>query len=134
MRLSWIAAAALFSCSPALAQTNENEPNPTELSIGVGTVCNTPDQAKQLADLRSKGTEAKEAVDAVNRKADDPLACGMAAVAFVPAQTIDTKVVQHRLLKIVRINVYAGFDGTNWQPARLTQYAVIEEEQKGETI
>lgn len=130
MRASLAIAATLLLCGAAQAQTAQQVAEPV---IGVGMICNTPDQAKQFVELQSKGTKPEQAVDAVNAQAKDGRACGFAAVAFVPDQTIDTKPVQNKLLKVMRIQIIAGFDGNDWRPASMTQYAVIEDT-SGETI
>lgn len=98
-------------------------------SVGVGLICNTPDQAQQYLKLRAGGTEAKAAIDQVNEAAKDAHACGVAAIAFVRDKMLDTQAVEDKLLEVVRINVLAGFDGTSWKaiPA-MTQYAVMQGE------
>jgi hypothetical protein len=98
-------------------------------SVGVGLICNTPDQAQQYLKLRAGGTEAKAAIDQVNEAAKDAHACGVAAIAFVRDKMLETQAVEDKLLEVVRINVLAGFDGTSWKaiPA-MTQYAVMQGE------
>jgi hypothetical protein len=128
-----LAAAAALTLVCGAAQAGELKIDAKTTAVGVGMICNTPEQAEQFLDLRARGTEAKDAVAEVNRNADDPRACGLAAIAFVPEKTVDAKPVANKLLQIVRINVVAGFNGDGWQavPA-MTQYAVIEGQ--GESI
>jgi len=65
-------------------------------------------------------------VNAVNTEANDPGACGLAAVAFIPDGTVATQTVQARLLEIVRIHVVAGYNGSDWQRiSGMTQFAVM---------
>jgi uncharacterized protein YggE len=130
MRASLAIAATLLLCGAAQAQTAQQTAEPV---IGIGMICNTPDQAKQVVELQSNGTGAEQAADAVNTRARDARACGVAAVAFVPDQTVDTKQVQNKLLKVMRIQIVAGFDGNDWRPTTLTQYAIIEDT-SGEAI
>jgi len=129
---SLLAAAAVIAIGGA-AQAGELKIDAKTTAVGVGMICNTPEQAEQFLALRAQGTEAKDAIAEVNRQAQDPRACGLAAIAFVPEKTVDTKPVENKLLQIVRINVVAGFNGDGWQtvPA-MTQYAVVEGE--GEAI
>ena len=69
----------------------------------------------------------------VNQEAQDPRACGLAAVAFVPDKTMATKPMGGKLVKIVRINVVAGYNGTGWHHVASTvQYAIMPTE--GEEI
>ncbi len=98
--------------------------------VGVGIICNTPEQAERFVGLRGKGADVPVALNAVNAEARDTKACGVAAVAFLRDQTIATRPMGDRLVQIVRINVVAGFNGTGWQRASAmsVQYAVIEAE------
>ena len=119
------AAAAALICGTANAGeiiTSNNAP-----SVGVGMICNTPEQAKQFLELRAKGVVADQAMKKVNEDAQNPRACGIAAIAFVPDKMVDAKPVNDKLLQVERINVVAGYDGNGWQhvPAMI-QYAVME--------
>jgi hypothetical protein len=131
MRLSWAAAAAsivLWSAAPG----NVYAAGPMEegnIAIGVGIICNTPEQMERLVGLRNDGEEMNRAVIAVNDEAKDPRACGVAAVAFMSDKMVDMKNVQGKLVQIVRINVVAAFDGRQWARVPvMTQYALIEPE------
>jgi hypothetical protein len=129
MRLSWAAAAAvltLWNAAPASAADPMQEDNVT---IGVGIICNTPEQMQRLVGLRMKGAEVERAVLAVNTEAKDPRACGVAAVAFMSAKMVDMKNVQGKLVQIRRISVVAAFNGQQWSRIPvMTQYALIEAE------
>lgn len=140
MRFTWAAAsAALLLCGTAYAAElppdsplppSENQAGP---SVGVGMICNTAEQAEHFVSLRVRGTEAEKAMQAVNAEAKDPRACGIAAIAFERAATLDNEAVDNKLVQVVRINVLAGFNGSGWQPVTgMVQYAVIEGE--GEAI
>ena len=129
--LAAAAAAATLGCGAANAGglfSSSNRP-----TVGVGMICNTSDQAKQFLQLRAQGLAAPEAMKQVNDAAQNPHACGVAAIAFVLDQTVDAKPVNNKLLQIERINVIAGYDGNGWQniPAMI-QYAVMEGQ--GDTI
>lgn len=101
--------------------------------VGVGVICNTSAQAEQFVSLRQQGQDITPAVAKVNEQAQDPRACGLAAVAFVPDQTMATKPMGGKLVKIVRINVVAGYNGTGWHHVASTvQYAIMPSE--GEDI
>jgi hypothetical protein len=106
---------------------------PDEALVGIGVICNTNDQAEQYISLRQTGQELTPAVATVNEQAQEPRACGVAAIAFVPDETLDTKTMGGKLVKIVRVNVVAGYNGSGWQPvAHTVQYAIVEA--KGEEI
>jgi hypothetical protein len=130
MRIFWAAAAAaILLCGAARAGAPEGPQVPTsgDAAVGVGVICNTPDEAKQFVDLRSHGAAADQAVQAVNANARDERACGVAAVAYVHDGTVSTVKLENTLVQIVRINVVAGFNGSGWQRvAGMVQYAVLE--------
>lgn len=127
------AAALLLLCAGAQAQAPQTPPQNGDAVVGVGMICNTPDQAKRFIALQVGGSEPHAAMNAVNEEAKDARACGVAAVAFVRDQTVDTETMNNKLVHVVRINVVAGYDGRGWQPVtNMTQYAVIED--SGESI
>jgi hypothetical protein len=125
MRVVWAAAAALvLVCGGARA--NEVPAN-GDAAVGIGIICNTPQQAEHFVKLRSLGASPEQAMRTVNTKAHDARACGVAAVAYVRNETVDTTKLKDRLVQIVRINVVAGFNGSGWQRVSdLVQYAVLE--------
>jgi hypothetical protein len=134
MRIAHLAAAAAavtFACGAANA--GEIIASFDQPTVGVGMICNTSDQAKQFLELRTQGIVAKEAMKRVNDAAQNPHACGVAAIAFIFDKTVEAKPVNNKLLQIEQINVLAGYDGNGWQniPA-MTQYAVMEG--KGDAI
>ena len=129
MRFSVAAAAAaaiaLWCVTPA--NVSASPLGEDGLTIGVGIICNTPEQMQRLVGLRAGGAEVTGAVTAVNDEAKDPRACGVAAVAFMSEQMMELRNVRGKMVQIVRINVIAAFDGRQWArvPA-MTQYALIE--------
>ena len=128
MRIFWImAAAAMLFCGEVLAAEGPALEN-GEPAVGVGVLCNTPQQAEQFVSLRGKGAAPEKAMQAVNAAARDGHACGIAAVAYVRDHTVGTVKLKDRLVQIVRINVVAGFTGSRWERATadMTQYAVLE--------
>jgi hypothetical protein len=128
MRLSWAAGAAalaLWSATPGNVNAQLMEEG--NIAIGVGIICNTPEQMERRVGLRNDGKEMNRAVIAVNDEAKDPRACGVAAVAFMSDKMVDMKNVQGKLVQIVRISVVATFDGRQWARVPvMTQYALIE--------
>jgi hypothetical protein len=98
-----------------------------DVAIGVGVICNTPEQAERLVGLRVDGTDVDHAISLVNDEAHDPRACGVAAVAFMSDKMVGMKNVQGKLVQIMRINVVAAFDGEQWSSVpTMTQYALLE--------
>jgi hypothetical protein len=125
MRVFWVAAAAaVLVCGGVWA---EEQPRNGDAAIGIGIICNTSQQAEQFVKLRSTGTQPDQAMRAVNASARDNRACGVAAIAYIRNQTVDTMKLQDNLVQIVRINVVAGFNGAGWQRiSDMVQYAVLE--------
>lgn len=128
MRVFWaVTAAAILVCGAARAQGSAQSPENGDAAVGVGIICNTPEEARQFVDLRSHGAAPEQAMHAVNVNAMNDRACGVAAVAFIRDATVDTMTVENNLVQIVRINVVAGFDGSTWQRvSNMVQYAVLE--------
>ena len=128
MRIFWAAtAAAMLVCGAAQADGTAQPPEKGDAAVGVGIICNTPQQAEQFVGFRKKGTAPEQAMRAVNAQARDQRACGVAAVAYIRDTTVDTTAMQDRLVQIVRINIVAGFNGSGWQRVTDTvQYAVLE--------
>ena len=127
------ALAAAFACGVAQANDQTQPPANGDAAVGVGIICNTSQQAQQFVKLRTSGVRPEHAMRAVNAGARDARACGVAAVAYVRNETVDTMKLKDRLVQIVRINVVAGFNGSGWQRVSdLVQYAVLEGE--GESV
>jgi hypothetical protein len=125
MRIFWVAAAAFVLVSGGARA--EAQPGNGDAAIGIGVICNTSQQAEQFVRLRSAGTQAEQAMRAVNASARDNGACGIAAIAYIRDQTVDTMKLRDRLVQIVRINVVAGFNGAGWQRiSDMVQFAVLE--------
>jgi hypothetical protein len=128
MRILWAAAAAaMLVCGTARADDQGPTPENGDAAVGVGIICNTPQQAHQFVSLRSKGADPGKAMNAVNATVRGQRACGVAAIAYIRNQTVDTMKLQDNLVQIVRINIVAGFNGSGWQRVSDTvQYAVLE--------
>ena len=102
-------------------------PNSSGLTIGVGMICNTADEAEHFIKLRVGGAAPQQAMAVVNKEAQDARACGIAAIAYVLDQTLHTQTMSNQLVQIVRINVVAGYNGSGCQRMPgMIQYAVIE--------
>ena len=123
------AAAAVLVAGAARADELTSLPNQAESgpTVGIGVICNTSEQAEAFVSLRQQGQDVTPAVAQVNQTAQQPKACGVAAIAFVPDKTVLTKTLGGRLVKIVRVNVVAGYNGSGWQQvANTVQYAILE--------
>ncbi len=128
MRIFCAAAAAVtLVCGAAWAEGPVQTPANGDAAVGVGVICNTPEEARQFVDLRSHGAAPDQAMNAVNANAIDERACGVAAVAYIHDGTVDTSKLDDNLVQIVRITIVAGFNGSVWQRVSgMVQYAVLE--------
>jgi hypothetical protein len=127
MRILSVATAAMLVCGGALAAEGP-APENGDTAVGVGILCNTPQQAEQFVNLRGKEAAPEKAMQVVNAAARDGHACGIAVVAHIRNQTVGTVKLKDRPVQIVRINVVAGVTGSGWERAiaDMTQYAVLE--------
>jgi len=105
-------AALICAAGPSRAGDIVEPGGPT---VGVGMICNTPEQARQYLEYRAGGAASEAAMKRVNETAQNPHACGVAAIAFVRDKLLHCHFVENKLLEIVRVNVLAGFDGRSWQ-------------------
>ena len=128
MRILWAAAAAaVLVCGAARAEQDSQPPANGDAAVGVGLICNTSEQAQQFVKLRTAGAGPEQAMHAVNANAKDERACGVAAIAYIRDETVDTMKLNDKLVQIVRINVVAGFNGSGWQRVSdMVQFAVLE--------
>jgi hypothetical protein len=133
MRFSVALGAALLLVG-GVAQANEaNIPalpeqlDAADMAVGIGVICNTTEQAEHFVDLRANGAEITLAVSEVNKKAQDQKACGLAAIAYRPDKTLETKTIQGKVVSIVQISVIAGYNGAQWMRVpSMVQYAIME--------
>jgi hypothetical protein len=127
------ALAALICGAGGQSKAHEGILQPEAPAVGVGMICNTPEQAREYVEYRAGGAAAEDAMQRVNEAAQNPHACGVAAIAFVPDKMLHCHFVENKLLENVRVNVLAGFDGKSWQDmSAVVQYAVMEG--KGDAI
>ncbi|MGC1464676.1 MAG: hypothetical protein WA792_02990 [Pseudolabrys sp.] len=134
MAAAMTAAAAILLGGAAHAQTNGlSQQQDDQPSVGIGVICNTPDEARHFISLRAGGAKAEKAMQSINTEAKDPRACGVAAVVYTRGGIVANEKLDGKLVQIVRINVLAGYNGAGWQRVSdMVQYAVLEG--GGETI
>ena len=127
-----LGATLLLAGGAARANAANIPPRPEQfdtagMAVGVGVICNTTAQAEHFVSLRADGAEIMLAVNEVNRKAQDQKACGLAAIAYRPSKTLETKTIQGKVVAIVQISVIAGYNGSQWMRVpSMVQYAVME--------
>ncbi|MDI3469236.1 MAG: hypothetical protein OJF62_001299 [Pseudolabrys sp.] len=105
---------------------NQLHLDPSQLQIGTGVICDTQDEVTDFVKLMGEN-DARRAMQDVNRAAANPAACGMATVAFAPAQDIGEVHTTKGAFKIMKIEVVAGTANGGWRmiaPTR-TQYTAV---------
>lgn len=93
------------------------------VQIGMGIMCDTGQQAQRLTDLMANKSP-EEAMSMVNQEADNPLACGVAVVAFETGKHIGDVHNKKGTFKIMEIKVLAAATAEGWRTAEsMTQFA-----------
>jgi hypothetical protein len=120
-----LALAALLCVTPFGAQGAQPRQG-GDVSIGSTIICDTSDQARRFVTLRNDGSEPVQALQLINREANNPTACGPAVVAFRPGETVQSERMQSKRVNVVKITVLAFNTGDGWSPVPETvQYAIL---------
>ena len=79
-----------------------------------------------LRDAAQDGSEAVQALQVINKEANNPTACGPAVLAFRTGETIKSERMDGQLVRVVKVTVLAYNNGAGWSPVPETvQYAII---------
>jgi hypothetical protein len=119
--LSWsLAFAPMLLATPAISGA------PGNVSVGSAIICDTSEQARRFVTLRNDGSEAVQALQVINKEANNPTACGPAVLAFRTGETIKSERMDGQLVRVVKVTVLAYNNGAGWSPVPETvQYAII---------
>jgi hypothetical protein len=120
-----IVAFMLICFSPGVnAQDRE-----VKLQLGVGVICNSAEQIdRYLALLKGDDSSSSDAVQIVNDEAENPIACGVAAIAFVPDKLIRTLTTSDNVIKVMRIKVLGIPTENGWREIEeLIQFTAVVE-------
>jgi len=99
---------------------------PGNVSVGSAIICDTSEQARRFVTLRNDGSEAVQALQVINKEANNPTACGPAVLAFRTGETIKSERMDGQLVNVVKVTVLAYNNGAGWSPVPETvQYAII---------
>jgi hypothetical protein len=125
--MAWrTAAATVTAAALTMAAVRAQQPAGAPV-VGTGVICDSRDQAAQVVRLLRQGHDVAPALARVNEEARAPRACGVAAIAFVPGETVATETFAGRLLRIVRVTVVAGYNENGWHDVgRTVQYAIVD--------
>lgn len=97
-------------------------------AVGLGLICDSPQQLHRFVDMRNQGREADEAVRTINEEAKNPVACGSVMAAFAPGKAVDKMKMLGETVEFIEITVIAISDGAGWTKVPpTTQYAIRTE-------
>ena len=116
--------AVLLLGAPALS--GELSMDRGKLHIGSGVICETHEEVQRFVNLMAN-KDAGGAVQTVNRERENPLACGMATVAFRTGKDHGEVRNGKGSYKILEIEVVAGTANGSWHmivPKR-TQFTAV---------
>jgi hypothetical protein len=117
-----LAIAPLWFAAPSRALPNQQK----DIAIGSTIICDTSEQARRFVTLRNDGSEAVQALQLINKEANNPTACGPAVVAFRTGETVQSERMDGKLVNVVKVTVLAYNTGAGWSPVPETvQYAII---------
>ena len=96
-----------------------------KIHVGTGVICDTQDEVASFVNLMSE-RDAGVALQEVNTKSQQPMACGMATVAFRASKNIGEIHTAKGSFNIVEIEIIAGAVDGSWHivPNR-TQYTAV---------
>ncbi len=122
--LGIIPLAVLLMGAPALS--GELSLDRGKMHIGSGVICDTHEEVQRFVNLMAT-KDAGGAVQAINREKENPLACGMATVAFRAGKDHGEVRNGKGSYKILEIEVIAGTANGSWHMIvpRRTQFTAI---------
>ena len=120
-----LAACAISTATMASAEENVSLGGADNIQVGTGVICDTQDEATSFVRIMSE-RDANSAMQEINGKAQSPMACGMATVAFHTGKRIGEIRTSKGSFNIMEIQVVAGAVDGSWRvvPNR-TQYTVV---------
>ena len=117
-----LAFAPLLLITPSNALPNQQK----DITVGSTIICDTSEQAHRFVTLRNDGSEAVQALQVINKEANNPTACGPAVVAFRSGETVKSERMGGKFVNVVKVTVLAYNTGAGWSPVPETvQYAII---------
>lgn len=114
-------------------QSDAQDLQTTEDSVGLTLICNTAQQLNRFIDLINAGRGGADALRLVNEEAENPIACGNAVVAFEVGKTVAQAKMLGELVDIVEVEVFALSDGSEWTHVSPTPQYTIHRD-PGETL
>jgi hypothetical protein len=121
LRLAFV---LVLFCFPAAAIAQDPEHDSTQ--VGAGIVCDSAQQIERYVALKSGGAPPEQAVRLVNAEANNPEACALLLIAFIPRAQVGNLSVTGGTLRVMEITVVAAATNAGWNsiPA-VTQYTAV---------
>jgi hypothetical protein len=111
-------------CFPAAAIAQG--PHDPSTQVGAGIVCDSAQQIERYVALKTEGADEAHAVQLVNAEANNPEACALLLIAFIPRAQVGNLSVTGGMLRVMEITVIAAATNAGWNsiPA-VTQYTAV---------
>jgi hypothetical protein len=122
LRLAFV---LVLVCFPAAAIAQEPE-HDASAQVGAGIVCDSAQQIERYVALKTEGAPPEQAVRLVNAEANNPEACALLLIAFIPRAQVGNLSVTGGVLRVMEITVVAAATNAGWNsiPA-VTQYTAV---------
>jgi hypothetical protein len=122
LRLAFV---LVLFCFPAAAIAQEPHHDASAV-VGAGVVCDSAQQVERYAALKSGGAEAAQAIELVNTEANNPEACALLMIAFIPRAEVGNVTVTGGVLRVMEITVVAAATKEGWNSVpSVKQYTAV---------
>lgn len=112
-------------CFPAAAGAQEPHHDASAV-VGAGVVCDSAQQVERYAALKTGGAEAARAIELVNTEANNPEACALLMIAFIPRAEVGNVSVSGGILRVMEITVVAAATNAGWSSVpSIKQYTAV---------
>ena len=120
-----LALVLVLFCFPAGAIAQESDRNPSA-EVGAGVVCDSAQQIERYVALKAEGTAPQQAIQLVNAEANNPEACALLLIAFIPRAQVGNLSVTGGMLRVFEITVVAAATHAGWtRVPEITQYTAV---------
>jgi hypothetical protein len=122
LRLAFV---LVLFCFPAAAVAQEPE-HDASAQVGAGIVCDSAQQIERYVALKAEGAAPDQAVQLVNTEANNPEACALLLIAFIPRSQVGNLSVTGGVLRVMEITVVAAATKEGWNSVpSVKQYTAV---------
>jgi hypothetical protein len=112
----------------ANAQERNAQEREVQVQLGIGIICDSAEQVERYLSLYTGNGSAPQSLHIVNAESKNPVACGVAAIAFVPDETVRTLTLSNHAVRVMRIRVIGTETENGWrQINELIQFTAMFE-------